>query len=324
MRRARLVLRVGRGRLRAEVFRGRDVVWQAESAFATEEDLMAALGRLAGAEAAAGIATARVELEVPLVQLRTLTDLPPVRRSALRAVVSHQAGRFFRKNGKPLVTDAAWQRHSRGADRTAIAAAVEEPWVEALVQGARVAGIEMASISPVGFRLDLLPDSERAARGRAAAAWARRLALAAAGMWSLVAVLAIHRVTRESAIVEQQLLDAAPAAAAARQVRLEYDGATAMVDTLEAAVRSRGSMTSRLSAILLSLPESAYLTTAHVVGDFAGDVTGAARRPLDVVAALDRVRAVDGARLVGSGTRIPVGGRDYETFTVRFGRDASR
>src|SRR2546422_2086538 len=41
-------------------------------------------------------------------QMRTLTDLPPVKPRALRALVAHQASRFFRCNGHALVTDATW------------------------------------------------------------------------------------------------------------------------------------------------------------------------------------------------------------------------
>ena len=44
----------------------------------------------------------------PPVQLRTLSDLPPVKPRALAALVAHQADRFFRKNGRPLATDAVW------------------------------------------------------------------------------------------------------------------------------------------------------------------------------------------------------------------------
>src|SRR6266511_6201537 len=50
----------------------------------------------------------RVTLERPPAQTRTLTDLPPVRDRDLASLVANQAGRFFRRNGTALVTDATW------------------------------------------------------------------------------------------------------------------------------------------------------------------------------------------------------------------------
>ena len=325
MRKGTLVVRVGKDSMRAEVVRGGSVVWTAESGFASREDLAAALAALGQEPAATDrVRAARVELESPVAQIRTLADLPPVRRPALRALVAHQAGRLFRRNGAPLVTDAMWKPRARGVPRVALAAAAEEPWVEAILEGLRVAGIEAATVSPAGAGLELLPPAERKMRREAAGRRTRRLAVTAALLWGVTGLLAVHRSSRKSASIDRELAGLAPAAAAARRVRQEYDGAEAMITTLEAAARRRGALTARAASVLAALPDSAYLTSLHLRDDATGEISGAARRPLDVVAALDRARAVAGPRLAGSGVRIPVGGQDYESFTVRFGPDSAR
>src|SRR2546426_6102730 len=106
-----------------------------------------------------------VSLDRPPVQLRTLSALPPVKPQHLAALVAQQAGRFFRKNGQPLVTDAVWV--GKGAARVARAAAVEERLVEAIVGGAR-AGRVWAQTNPparVGAPPPPPPPTPRGRRG---------------------------------------------------------------------------------------------------------------------------------------------------------------
>ncbi len=324
MRVPALVVRVGRGTMRAELARSGQVIWAAESTYATEEDLVNAMGALGAESKVARVRTIRIELERPLVQLRTLVGVPPVRKAALQALVAHQAGRFFRKNGKPLVTDAAWERSRRGAEKVATAAAIEEPWLEAIVEGVRAAGLNLTAISPARSGLLLLPAGERATRVSTMRRRVRTLATLAAGLWALVGILGLRRLARESRSVDRELASLAPAAAAARGVRQEYDAAAAMVATIEGARQQRGKVTARAAAILLALPDSAYLMTLHATDEGTGEMTGAARRALDVVSALERARAVEAPQLIGPIVRAPVGSRDYERFTVRFGRESVR
>src|SRR5207249_9341128 len=109
----------------------------------------------------------RVTLQRPPAQTRTLSDLPPVRDRELASLVANQAGRFFRRNGAALVTDATWVTNDVG--RVTQAAAVEEPLVLAIVAGAREAGLVVDRITPAGTspQLQLLPTAERAVRARA-------------------------------------------------------------------------------------------------------------------------------------------------------------
>ena len=103
----RLHLRIGRGMVSARAVQRRRIVWAAEAPFTDPEDLREVIAQLAGEESLPiRLASMRVKLESPLAQVRTLEGLPPVKERALRALVAQQAGRFFRKNGKPLVVDA--------------------------------------------------------------------------------------------------------------------------------------------------------------------------------------------------------------------------
>src|SRR5437773_6431919 len=172
-----LHLRVGRSTLRAEAVEHGSVTWAGESPYGELGELADAIARLA-AEPPRTCRRLVVGLDRPPVQLRTLTDLPPVKPQHLAALVAQQAARFFRKNGQPLVTDAAWV--GTGPTRVAHAAAVDEPLVEAIAAGARAAGLWLETIAPAGEEapLTLLPRSERESRERAARARTRRLTVA--------------------------------------------------------------------------------------------------------------------------------------------------
>ncbi len=326
MRGADLVIHVGRGVVRAELMRGGKPAWAAESSYASPADLTGALAAL-GSErpVARGARSARIELDRPLVQIRRLSGLPPVRGSALRALVAHQAGRFFRKNGVPVVTDASWEPRVRGTPPIAVAAAVEEPWLEAIVEGVRMAGLEPRMISVAGLGgMALLPPGERAAHARAERRRLQILAAVVAAIWIGIGALALGRVVGQAAAVDREFAALSPAAAAARAVRQEYDAAAAMVSILEGETRVRGIVVRRAAEIALALPDSAYLMTLQVTEDGGGELTGASRRAPDVVAALERTDAVAAPRLVGPTVHSLTGGRDYERFTLRFGSDSAR
>src|SRR2546430_16248595 len=82
----------------------------------------------------------------PPVQLRALSGLPPVKPWHLAALVAQQAGRFFRKNRQPLLTDAGWV--GKGEARVAPAPAGEEPLVQAHVGRARAARAALETDAP--------------------------------------------------------------------------------------------------------------------------------------------------------------------------------
>src|SRR5207245_9313185 len=100
-----LRLIAGDSNVRAEASRSGVAVWAGEAFYESPNDLAEVVARLAAAPAER-CRRLRVTLERPPAQTRTLTDLPPVRDRELAALVANQAGRFFRRNGAALVTDA--------------------------------------------------------------------------------------------------------------------------------------------------------------------------------------------------------------------------
>ncbi len=92
-----LRLRIGRSTLRAEAIERGSVTWAGEASYANLAELADAIARLA-AEPPRACRRLVVALDRPPVQLRTLTELPPVKPLHLAALVAQQARRFFRKN----------------------------------------------------------------------------------------------------------------------------------------------------------------------------------------------------------------------------------
>ncbi len=188
-------------------------------------------------------------LEHPPVQLRTLSNLPPVKPRELAALVTHQADRFFRKNGTPLATDAVWV--ANGAARMARAAAVEERLVEVILAGARAAGLSVRGITPADepAPLRLLPSSERAARWRAEQQLTRRLTVGAAGVWLAAGVLFAFRLGWERRAVEREFAALSGPLGAVLAARRELREAELTVRAVTQAEQSRGRSLALLGAV---------------------------------------------------------------------------
>jgi hypothetical protein len=328
--RTRLHLRIGSGRVRAEVLRWGKPVWAGEASFADPGELGYAIASLA-AESAIPTRNLglRVTLDRSVVQVRTLADLPSVKRADLRALVANQAHRFFRKNGKRLVTDAAWARRTRGLPPAAIAAAVEEPWLDAIAEGATAAGLQLQTIAPdLGLpaaRLELVTLSQRARREQTGRLTLKRIGAATGLLWFIAATLVIGRVHRETHQIERELAALEQSAAAVVKLRREIGEAVAMIDALDQADQQRSAILGRLAAIVASLPDSAYLSSVTIDRQGVGTLTGAAPQAARVVAALDRDGAVAGPRLAGPAVRdANNGGPLRERFTITFGSPGVR
>ena len=313
-----LQLSVGGSIVRAEAKRGAVAVWAGEAAYDSPSDLVEVVGRLAAAPPER-CRRLRVTLERPPAQTRTLTDLPPVRDRELAALVANQAGRFFRRNGAALVTDATWVTNSVG--RVTHAAAVEEPLVLAIVAGAAEAGLLVESISAAGMspQLQLLPTAERAVRARARRRTIVRLAIAACAAWLVAGVLFGVRLVIERRDVETQLAAADAPLAAMRDVRREMRTAEAMVLGLAEARHSRGQALATLARVNGAMPDSAVLTSYTWRADGSGVIAGAGRRAADVLAAVERNHVAPNPRIEGAIVREALGGHDWERFTIMFG-----
>ena len=72
-----------------------------------------------------------------------------------------------------------------------------------------------------------------------------------------------------------------------------------------------------------ALPDSSVLTSLAWSADGSGVLVGVARRATDVVARLDRLGTLTGVHLGGPVVKEAVAGKDWERFTVLFGREGS-
>jgi hypothetical protein len=203
---------------------------------------------------------------------------------------------------------------------------VEEPFVEAIAAGARAAGLWLEAITPADAvgRLTLLPLVERESRERAARGRTRRVAVATATLWLGVGVLFLARLAWERRTVDRELAALQQPLAAVLAARRELREAEQTLDAVTAAERDRGRSLAVLAAVTAALPDSSVLTSLAWSGDGPGVLAGAARRATDVVARLDRVSALAGVRLEGALVREPLAGREWERFTILFGRDVGR
>ena len=316
-------LRVGRAAARAELVRGGRVLWAAESGLASAGELGEAVSALlARSDLPRRPDGMRIELDPSVTQLRTLHGLPPIRPAQLRALIATQSGRFFRRNGHPLVTDAAWTG-GRRVRKAAVAAAVEEPWVRAAIEGARLAGVAVEMVVPVpappGVRLDLLPDDERRRRRRDALVKVRSLALLAAAAWLAAGAIWLVRLSRARQAVERDIAAVeAPhrALAAARRAMREAG------DILAAVERERDERTAVVRAVAgigAALPDSAMVTGLTADRTGRGELSVVARRAGLVQAALEQASPVASPRMTGAVLRESVGGKNWERFTVTFG-----
>lgn len=330
-----LHLRVSPGVLRAELRRRAVVGWAAEAPFGDADELAAAIAALA-VEAPALRRASRVDvtIDAPLVQLRTLHDLPPVRSRGLAALVSHQANRFFRRNGKPLVTDAVWITRSRWWRRgvqplpVARAAAIEAPWADAIADGTRAAGLPLPTIAPsaeVGRqKLDLVSPANRTARRRRARGRTGRLAAIALVLWVGTAGLYVGRLLIARHRLDAETARLRKASEAVVRVRRTLHETEAMVAAVDRDAEARGVILTQLGAVLASVPDSAYLASIELDRTGSGALAGGARRTAEVVAALERSSVVAGARLQGSPILELSAGHHWERFSVRFGRETAR
>lgn len=314
-------LRVGAGRLAVEARRGGKTSWRAETDHSGSVDLADALAGLA-AELPSRLRTwpVDVRLEPPLVQLRTLEGIPPVRQTALRPLVAQQVDRYFRRAGQPLVLDARWIGTKRQARRRVRAAAAEEALVMAVISGIESAGLRLAGVGVAGSaeeaRLDLLPPAERLRRAHRHRATTLHLALTTAVLWIAVITATLFNLYRERGVLARERAALARPLAALRKAQEEVEAARDMLAAIQSMSAAQAGFSVRIAAVARALPDSAFLTSLTLEEAGGGSVTGVARRSAQVVAALEADSSIGRARMDGPTVREVVQGRDWERFVI--------
>jgi hypothetical protein len=189
---------------------GQDDVPTAVEIRAERADAEAIAGAVDRALEAAGRAEARsVELRLhpPLVQLRTLSGIPPVRERDLEALVLNQHTRFFRPPlGEPVVS-ATWRRSDE--EPVAIAALAERELLERLTTAVRVGGRTVRHIVPCDeVTHSSMPLRTPEMRARERARLVRHLALAAfvaVSGWILAGATYLFDLYRDDRAIDAQL-----------------------------------------------------------------------------------------------------------------------
>jgi hypothetical protein len=319
MRSDLMILTVGETRLEAKLQRGALVLWNGQMDYRDRQDLSDAIAGLV-AEPALVKPGKRllVELERPVVQLRTLQDIPPVRANQLRVLVEQQGHRFFRKNGCPLIIDAV----RAGNHRNVRAVAVEEPVVAAIAEGARAGGFYLEDVRPAEWpnpRLSLLPSAERDRRKRLARLSLRRIGVAVILLWTGAIAVGITSHLRQARSVDRELARLSEPVAALREARRQEQLIRETIATLDVEDSKEGRMADMLGAIAGALPDSAFVTSIAIDSAGVGVIGGYGKRASEVLARLDAAVAVVAPTLDNQGSRQTIAGREWETFSIRFG-----
>jgi hypothetical protein len=260
-----------------------------------------------------------VEVEPPLLQARTLIDLPPVRKGALEELVAHSTGRFFRQNGLALVSAATWVRGSVPTERVARAVAMELPVAEAIVAGVAQSGGVLADIVPLGEAappLSLLPPAERARRR---AVWRRRTV----GGFLTVAVLWVSCLggtwwwlSAENRRLAAQLEELRVPLGTLRGVRATMDSTAAMLAGLDRIRSERGALGGRLATLVAALPDSTALTELRLSTNGEARLAGLARQAPRLASTLSSTSGLARVRLTVEGATDSVQGLPWDRFTL--------
>ncbi len=320
----RLVVRVGPNRLAARVLVRGASAWSAEVGRTEDQPLEAALEELL-AGMPKGMARRMVlEVEAPLVQIRRLESLPPVRGAALQRLVEHQASTFFRKNGHPLVTDAAWLPPKQEGPRQALLAALDLGLAESLAAVASRAGLELEQLAaadlPEGRGFDLRPAGAKANQARTSRRSLARLGGYTALLWVVALMCWLARFEADRNSTEHELERLAVARQALLKGREVEHRAEQMIATLATGGAGRHRLQDRMQALLGAMPDSAYLTGFSLDTLGNGLMSGGARRATDVLARLEHSSAAINPKQEGSSFPDPESGPRWERFTIRLGK----
>lgn len=151
---ARIGLAVGRGAVRAIAMRNHRVVWAGEAPLPANGDLQATI---AGLLALAPLP----RWPRPIVhgaigphgaQVKRVVGLPDIADpESLAAIVREAAGTYFLKNGVALLTTGVRPASAEG--RGAIAAALDQPYVDAIRAACHTRGLRVGPIAPTAIAL---------------------------------------------------------------------------------------------------------------------------------------------------------------------------
>ena len=180
--------------------------------------------------------------------------------------------------------------------------------------------LAVAGMAPeLNSTLSLLPPDEQARREAVRLRWTRRLLIAAAIAWVLLAAGVAGRDLVERHQIAARLVDESGPLAAVLAAEAQTDSAARMVARLEEESAHEGDLVATLFRVATAMPDSAFLTQLRVDSAGVGLAAGAARRPAAVLAALEGRAGLTAPRFEGRTSPDLVSGHPVERFAIGFG-----
>jgi Tfp pilus assembly protein PilN len=259
---------------------------------------------LASALDAAGLGSVRsvdVLLHPPLVQVRTLADLPPVGPKDLEALVTNQQSRFFRPVEGPTVVSAEWTRS--GDERVACAALASVELLERLEAVIERCARRVRRFVPVtgssGPGPDLLTPGARATARRRLVLSLLAAAVLAAGGWATAGAVYVLDLRADGHALDAELseLDATLHRIDAISERLRAFAPVAEVLRVRSA--DAAWLRSRLAGLAEALPRDTHLHALSAERGGGLVIQGHGPDALAVVRALEERWSRGSVRLQG-------------------------
>lgn len=318
-RRLKWCVRVGADTVYVCARRGRAIVWQREEQSSSADESVRRVPELLNEAPVRGSRNRLViDLQPPVVQVRHLHDLPPVRSASLRELVANQSGRFFRQGENPLVVDARWRSdHQTPGGRLVMALGVDATIVEDVVASVQALGFEVRAVGCEKYsEHDLRPLPLRKEHAAQLRGESLRLAVSVLLMWCAVIAFGVIRFVAERGVVQEQLHTLAPTLDAIHAARLKLDAAAVELEAIDEAERGRGRLARVVLGVATALPDSVIIVSASIGSNAHGTITGLAPRALDVVTHLDKAHVLVAPRLDGAPVPELVVGMSWERFRI--------
>lgn len=321
---SRLNVVVDAGRLHVAWPDAEHPAWEVSAEWRTPTELAEALATLPLRDGfPRRVSRCEVLLQGTLVQRRTLRAVPPLGAGALHQMLELHQGRYFRRNGHPLVTGGRRLATSTDGDAGGVlAVAADAQLLDAIAEGLGRAGSASIDVRCARTDLHLEPPRLRTSRAAARQKMIRVLLAVAISLWMAVPAVHFTRLLAADRKLRREIASMEAPATALRGARRAIDQASAQVAAVEESGRRRGLVLAHLERLVSALPDSAYLGGLAIDQLANGYVTGAARPAALLIAAIDRSGWPSGVSLEGEPT--PEGTSGWERFAIRLGTRAAR
>jgi hypothetical protein len=265
-----------------------------------------------------------IETAAPPVQRRTLKNLPPGRIADLRAMVNHQASRFFRIGSSGVVVDLAKLPDSDAY----LAVAIDRDLAHGILDAAGGAGLRVRGLTttpaPAAVRLSLLPAEELVRRRRGALRRTLWLGMATTVYAGILLAFCVGSTTARAKQAASAFTKMQTPVRQLRLVRVRLDSTLGMIRALERTTQRGSRLLADLKLVSDALPDSSVATSLTVDGDGDLELEGFALEPLEVVARLQRIPAFRLAHLDKDPVRDSSVGRSWSRFEISVKGDSGR